>query len=71
MLDGDPTHSGLLKYALTEENYQDTVVVVAASMSQPWSIMKTLNDWLTILSDHLDRICINQEKRHECEQKRE
>ena len=38
-LDGDPNHTGLLRYALTEQNFEHTLVVLVASMAHPWSIL--------------------------------
>ena len=69
VLDGDPTHTGLLKYALTADNFKDTLIMVVASMSQPWSILKSLTNWLNIITDHIDRIGISHEVMQQCKQK--
>lgn len=69
MVDGDATHTGLLKYALTAENYLDTVIVIAASMSQPWSLLKSITNWLNIITDHIDRIGITKEIMEQSQQK--
>ncbi|KAK3760039.1 hypothetical protein RRG08_064710 [Elysia crispata] len=68
VLDGDPHHTGLLKYALKEETFSDTMVLLVASMSQPWSLLDTLNRWADVLSDHIDKLRIPVDKMHEYEQ---
>ncbi|XP_070193034.1 cytoplasmic dynein 1 light intermediate chain 2-like isoform X2 [Littorina saxatilis] len=68
VLDGDQSHTGLLKYALTEENFEDTMVLLVASIAQPWSIAESLNKWVTVLSEHIDKLRIPPEKMREFEQ---
>ena len=53
VLDGDVAHANLLKFALTEENYVDTTVLVCASMATPWSIIDQLNKWIGVLQGYL------------------
>ena len=69
VVDGDATHTGLLKYALTPENYSDSVIVITASMSQPWSLLKSITNWLNIITDHIDRIGISKEVMEQSQQK--
>ncbi|XP_005105824.3 cytoplasmic dynein 1 light intermediate chain 2 [Aplysia californica] len=68
VLDGDPHHTGLLKYALKEDNFSDTLVMLVVSMAQPWSLLETLNKWAEVLSDHVDKLRIPAEKMQEYEQ---
>ncbi|XP_025115032.1 LOW QUALITY PROTEIN: cytoplasmic dynein 1 light intermediate chain 2-like [Pomacea canaliculata] len=68
VLDGDQSHTGLLKYALTEENFADTLVLLVASMAQPWFIAEALNKWLTVLREHIDKLRIPPEQMREYEQ---
>ena len=49
VLDGDVAHANLLQFALTEENYVDTTVLICASMAAPWSIIDQLNKWIGVL----------------------
>jgi len=56
VLDGDIAHANLLKFALTEENYADTTVLICASMATPWSILNELNKWIGVLQDHIDTL---------------
>ena len=68
VLDGDPHHTGLLKFALTKENFADTLVLLVVSMSQPWSILESLQKWTQILQDHINRLKIPPEEMYEYEQ---
>lgn len=68
VLDGDQSHTGLLKYALTEDNFADTLVLLVASMAQPWSIAETLTKWVTVLSEHIDKVRVSPEQMREYEQ---
>jgi len=41
-----------------------------ASMSQPWSILESLEKWANVLRHHIDRIKIPPEDRREYEESR-
>lgn len=62
MLDGDPSHASLLRFALTEENYTDTTIVFTVSMTSPWNIMDQLSTWASILQDHIDKLDLSAER---------
>merc|ERR1712241_341863 len=62
ILDGDPSHSHLLRFALTEENFTDTSVLLCVAMTTPWNIMDQLRNWATILQDHIDKLSLSAEK---------
>lgn len=49
ILDGDTSHTNLLTFALTEENYADTTVLLCVSMTTPWNIMDQLQNWASLL----------------------
>ncbi|XP_048754937.1 cytoplasmic dynein 1 light intermediate chain 2-like isoform X3 [Ostrea edulis] len=68
VLDGDPSHTGLLKFAITEENFENILVLLVASMAQPWSIMESLNKWASYLQEHIDRLKLKPEDRREYEE---
>ncbi|XP_059156070.1 cytoplasmic dynein 1 light intermediate chain 2-like isoform X2 [Physella acuta] len=68
VLDGDPNHTGLLKYALKEDTFSDTLVMLVVSMAQPWSLLETLNKWADVLRNHVDKLRIPGEKKMEYEQ---
>lgn len=66
-MDGDPSHTGLLKFAITEENFENILVLLVASMAHPWSIMESLNKWASYLREHIDRLKLKPEDRREYE----
>ncbi|XP_029634296.1 cytoplasmic dynein 1 light intermediate chain 2 isoform X1 [Octopus sinensis] len=68
ILDGDTQHINLLKYALTEENFAHTLVLLVVSMAQPWNIMDSLQKWITILRQHIEKLKIPKDTRHKYEQ---
>merc|ERR1719508_310643 len=70
VLDGDVAHVNLLKFALTEENYVDTTVLVCASMATPWSIIDQLNKWIGVLQDHIDTLKLTPDQVKEYRQKK-
>ncbi|CAH1967515.1 unnamed protein product [Acanthoscelides obtectus] len=69
VLDGDPAHADLLKFALNEDTFQDTLVILTVSMTTPWGILEQLQHWASILADHLDKLNINVDVRQSCRQK--
>ncbi|XP_064641728.1 cytoplasmic dynein 1 light intermediate chain 2-like isoform X2 [Lineus longissimus] len=68
ILDGDPHHTGLLKFALSEENFEHTIVLLVVSMGHPWAIMDSLKKWSAILRDHIDLLRIPPEQMRDFEQ---
>ncbi|KAI8790093.1 cytoplasmic dynein 1 light intermediate chain 2-like isoform X1 [Biomphalaria glabrata] len=68
VLDGDPHHTGLLKYALKEDSFSDTLVMLVVSMAQPWALLETLTKWADVLRDHVDKLRIPADKLQEYEQ---
>lgn len=70
VLDGDPSHAHLLRFALSEESFPHTLVMFVVAMTTPWGILDQLQTWATVLQDHIDRLKIDvddlQEARHKC-----
>lgn len=56
LVDGDIYHRGLLKFALTEQNYAHCCVLLVASLDRPWDIMDSLTKWSDVLSTHIQRL---------------
>lgn len=56
VLDGDPEHSHLLEFALNEETFSDTTLMFTVSMTTPWAMLEQLQNWATLLQDHVDKI---------------
>ncbi len=61
-LDGDPSHVNLLRFSLTEENFTDTTVIFTVSMTAPWNIMDQLQNWASLLQDHIDKLSLTAER---------
>lgn len=69
VLDGDPGHTNLLKFALNERNYAHTLVILTVSMTTPWSWLDQFHYWVKILADHVDKLDIKSEDRKAARQK--
>ena len=60
ILDGDAACSApLLKYAIKPETLKDTVLILVASMTQPWLLLSTLKKWTILIEEHIDRFKID------------
>lgn len=57
--DGDGACTNLLKFALNESNFENTLVCFVVSMSTPWTIMESLAKWSNILREHVTRKLTN------------
>lgn len=64
VLDGDPAHSNLLKYALNETNYEHTLVILTVSMTTPWNWQNQLQTWIKILCEHVNKLDINDGRKY-------
>lgn len=58
VLDGDPGHVNLLKYALNEKNFPHTLIILTVSMTTPWSWKEQLDHWIKMLHDHVEKLNI-------------
>ena len=65
MPDGDGACTSLLKFAINETNFENTIVAFVVSMSSPWMIMDSLKKWSLILRDHIFKLNISETKRNE------
>lgn len=63
MLDGDPGHTDLLKFALNEETFPHTLVILTVTMTAPWGILEQLQHWASVLADHLDKLKLDVDTR--------
>lgn len=60
ILDGDAACSApLLKFAIKPETLENTILILVASMTQPWSLLSTLKKWTTLIEEHIDRLQID------------
>lgn len=60
-LDGDASHANLLRFALTESNFTDNTILLCVSMTTPWNIMDQLQNWSSLLQDHIDKLGLSAE----------
>jgi len=56
LVDGDLYCRGLLKFALTEQNFVHSCVLLVASLTRPWEILDSLTRWSDVLSTHVQRL---------------
>lgn len=70
VLDGEPSLAPLLRFALSPETFPHTLVMFVVAMTTPWSLLEQLENWATVLQDHIDRLRIPvedlQDYRHKC-----
>ena len=69
VLDGDPSHSHLLRYALCEETFPHMLVMFVVAMTTPWAILNQLQSWASILQDHIDKLKLGADELQEAKQK--
>ncbi|XP_001606117.1 cytoplasmic dynein 1 light intermediate chain 1 isoform X1 [Nasonia vitripennis] len=56
VLDGDPGHANLLKFALNAKRFPNTLVMLVAAMTTPWALLDQLQFWSRVLGDHIDKL---------------
>ena len=60
VLDGDVNCSSpLLKFAIKPDTLENTVLLLVASMTQPWALISTLKKWTNLVEEHVDRLKID------------
>ena len=47
----------------------DTTVVINVSMTTPWHIMDQLQNWASLLQDHIDKLPLSSEQMMEYQKK--
>ncbi|KAG8337680.1 Cytoplasmic dynein 1 light intermediate chain 1 [Homalodisca vitripennis] len=65
VLDGEPAHAHLLRYALSTDTFPHTTVVFVVAMTTPWSLLEQLENWASILQDHIDKLNIPSDQLQE------
>lgn len=68
VLDGDPGHANLLRFALNKERFPHTLVMLVAAMTTPWAILDQLQSWAALLGDHIDKLPLDNDTRQWCRQ---
>ncbi|XP_046457283.1 LOW QUALITY PROTEIN: cytoplasmic dynein 1 light intermediate chain 2-like [Daphnia pulex] len=72
LLDGDANQAHLLRYALTEETYSSTLLMLTVSMTTPWAMLDLLDqlqEWTSLLQDHIDKLPFSAEAIREYQHK--
>uniref|UniRef100_A0A8V0ZQI8 Dynein light intermediate chain n=1 Tax=Gallus gallus TaxID=9031 RepID=A0A8V0ZQI8_CHICK len=69
ILDGDIYSKGLLKFAVSAESLQHTIVIFVVDMSRPWTAMESLEKWAGVLREHIDKLKIPPEETRGMQQK--
>ncbi|XP_040529851.1 cytoplasmic dynein 1 light intermediate chain 2-like isoform X3 [Gallus gallus] len=69
ILDGDIYSKGLLKFAVSAESLQHTIVIFVVDMSRPWTAMESLEKWAGVLREHIDKLKIPPEEMRGMQQK--
>lgn len=62
VLDGDPGHANLLKFALNAKRFPNTLVMLVAAMTTPWAILDQLQSWSRVLGDHIDKLASDNDE---------
>jgi dynein light intermediate chain 1 len=68
VLDGHASYAQLLKFALPAEAMPNTLVMFVASMTTPWAILEQLQNWASVLHDHIDALKIPADQLQEYRQ---
>ncbi|XP_015126823.1 cytoplasmic dynein 1 light intermediate chain 1 isoform X1 [Diachasma alloeum] len=68
VLDGDPGHANLLRFALSPERFPHTLVMLVAAMTTPWALLDQLQAWAALLGDHIDKLPLDNDTRQQCRQ---
>lgn len=68
VLDGDPGHANLLRFALNKERFPHTLIMLVAAMTTPWAILDQLQSWAALLGDHIDKLPLDNDTRQRCRQ---
>ncbi|KAJ8041986.1 Cytoplasmic dynein 1 light intermediate chain 2 [Holothuria leucospilota] len=69
ILGGEDDYQDLLRFALTAESLEHTLILIVVDMSQPWNIIDSLEKYTRVLRRHIDSLRIPPEKMQEIEQK--
>ena len=57
ILDGDAACSApLLKFAIKSDSLENSILILVASMTHPWSLLSTLKKWTALVEEHVDRL---------------
>ncbi|CAH8666194.1 unnamed protein product [Schistosoma margrebowiei] len=66
IIDGNPIQSYLLKYVMTEDSFNDQMVIIVVSINEPWKIIEALQKWAEILNKHINKLKLSKEMIKAC-----
>jgi dynein light intermediate chain 1, cytosolic len=55
-LEGEQQHMDLLSFAINASNIERSVVVIALDLSEPWTLEKRLQMWLSCVREHIQSL---------------
>ena len=67
--EGESKQSKYTKEQVLTEFTLDTTVVINVSMTTPWNIMDQLQNWASMLQDHIDKLPLSSEQMMEFQKK--
>lgn len=69
VLDGDLFHKGLQKFAVSQDNLANTMILLVVDMSRPWLAIDSLQKWGSVVREHVDKLRIVPETMRDMEQR--
>ncbi|XP_041963273.1 cytoplasmic dynein 1 light intermediate chain 1-like isoform X2 [Alosa sapidissima] len=69
VLDGDLYHKGLQKFAVSQDNLANTMILLVVDMSRPWLAIDSLQKWASVVREHIDKLRIVPETMRDMEQR--
>lgn len=55
-MEGEADPSQLLPFAINAKNVKDSLVMITLDLSQPWSMVASLNKWLKVIQAHMEAL---------------
>lgn len=69
VLDGVVWHKELLPFVLNEKNIENTLVMIVADLTQPWTVIESLERWSEVIYRHVNSLKIPDRQRRAMEEK--
>lgn len=61
-LEGELAFANMLDLAINENTAPKSLALIALDLSQPWTLVETLQKWIKVLENHLDARSLRDEK---------
>ena len=69
MLDGVVWHKELLPFVLNEKNVDNSLVMIVVDLTQPWTVVESLERWSEVIYRHINSLKIPDRQRRAMEEK--